>query len=108
MKVIKVGDWGLEDRLVLGGPPLVVLFMIEGDLTSDLRRADFRRVASERPDAKFLEVDVSENPSVVQEYSIRSIPEVIVFLVGHEVARHTKGSLSTTIDRVLGRLIDGD
>lgn len=102
MRVTQIGDWALEDRLAAGGPPVIVMFMEAGKRTADLRRAEFRRVAADHPDARFYEVDVLENPSVLQRYALAGTPVVLVFVHGEEVARHVGSLIETTVDRVLG------
>ena len=102
MKVKQIGDWTLEDRLVAGGPPVVVMFRnVEG--TADrLRRIDFRRVAQDHPEANFHEVDLIENPSVKTKYRLSVQPVVLVFVDGAEVARHVGPFIGPTIARLFG------
>ncbi len=47
MKILQIGDWTLEDRLAMGGRPLVVLFVKSDGQKNHLLRAEFRRVAEE-------------------------------------------------------------
>jgi hypothetical protein len=105
MKVPRISDWTLEDRLFLDGPPLVVMFLEADKRAADLRRWEFRRVAREHPDARFVEVDLIENPSMAQRYSITAAPSVLVFIHGVEVARHTGAHLEATVDRILGNSV---
>ena len=107
MKVPQIGDWNLEDRLFTDGPPLVVMFMESDKRSADLRRWEFRRVAREHPDARFVEVDLAENPSLAQRYAITAPPIVVVFVHGVEVARHAGARLETTVDRILGPCAGG-
>lgn len=102
MKVARISDWALEDRLLLDGPPLVVMFLEADKRSTDLRRWEFRRVAREHPDARFVEVDLVENPALAQRYAITAAPIVLVFIHGVEVARHAGAHFEATVDRVLG------
>lgn len=108
MKVAQIGDWALEDRLAAGGPPVIVMFMEAGKRAADVRRYEFRRVAADHPDARFYEVDVLENPSLIQRYTLAGTPIVLVFANGVEVARHVGSLIETTVDRVLGPESSGD
>jgi hypothetical protein len=102
MKVRQIGDWTLEDRLAAGGPPVVVLFMKAEGRSDRIRRADFRRVAEDHPQANFYEVDLIENPSLKEKYSIATPPLVLVFVDGAEVARDAGPFVGPTIVRALG------
>ena len=44
-------------------------------------------VAEERPDVKVVGIDIDENPELAREYSIYSIPCLIVFRDGMEAER---------------------
>ena len=105
MKVPQISDWALEDRLFMDGPPLVAMFVECDKRSADLRRWEFRRVAREHPDARFVEVDLVENPSMAQRYSITAAPVVLVFIHGVEVARHAGAHFEATVDRVLGNSV---
>jgi hypothetical protein len=102
VKIEQIGDWTLEDRLAMGGRPLVVMFVESDGQKNPLLRAEFRRVAENHRDAKFYEVDLLENPSLTQKYSIPKPPMTLVFVDGVEVARHAGALIATTINRALG------
>jgi len=102
MHVKQIGDWTLEDRLALTGRSLVVLFVASGDGKIHLIREQYRRVAGEHRDAEFVEIDLLENPSLSEKYSIPSTPMVIVFVDGLELGRHAGSPIATAVDRVLG------
>ncbi len=102
MRIEQIGDWTLEDRLALGGKPLVVRFFELGGKGEVAARKDFARVAAKHPDARFYEVDLVENPSLEERYSISRAPMVIVFINGAEVARQAGNLLATTVNRALG------
>ena len=102
MKIEQIGDWTLEDRLAAGGKPIVIRFMEMGVKGGEAARRDFNRVAATHPDARFYEVDLVENPSLLQRFSITQAPVVLVFINGIEVARHSGSLLATTVNRALG------
>ena len=102
MRIEQIGDWTLEDRLAIAGKPLVVRFFEMGGKGDVAARKDFARVAAKHPDARFYEVDLVENPSLAQRYSIARAPIVIVFVAGVEVARQAGNLLATTVNRALG------
>jgi hypothetical protein len=102
MKVRRIGDWSLEDRLAAGGPPVVVMFLNAEGKAEPLRRMDFHRVAENHSEASFYEVDLLENPSLRMKYSITQQPLVLMFVDGTEVARYAGTFLGPTLLRVLG------
>src|SRR5262245_33751938 len=102
MRIEQIGDWTLEDRLAIGGKPLVVRFFELGGKGEAAARKDFARVAARHPDARFYEVDLVENPSLGERYGIVRAPLVIVFINGVEVARQSGNLLATTVNRALG------
>lgn len=54
----------------------------------------FARAAAElEPDLRLAKVNVDEAPAMATAYQIRSIPTVVLFSDGREVARHS-GTLS--------------
>jgi len=103
MRVKRIGDWTLEDRLAAGGPPVVVMFSRAEGRKNPSLRTELRRVAEEHSDASFYEVDLAENPSVAMKYSVTAQPMVLVFVDGTPVARHTGPWLAATVLRILGQ-----
>jgi thiol-disulfide isomerase/thioredoxin len=102
VKVEQIGDWTLEDRLAMHGPPLVVMFFRIDERRQRMLQGEFRRLAEEHRDARFYEVDLVENPSLATKYSIATLPMVLVFVDGVEVGRHAGMRVSPMVDRVLG------
>ena len=47
----------------------------------------FELAAKQLPQVRFAKVDTDSEPQTASEYGIRSIPTIIVFNGGHEVAR---------------------
>src|SRR5258706_7371408 len=100
MRIEQIGDWTLEDRLAAGGKPLVVRFIEFGSKGGETFRREFKKIAVDHPDARFYEVDLVENPSLAQRYSIAKDPIVIVFVDGVEVVRQARSTiLAAIVDR---------
>lgn len=102
MRIEQIGDWTLEDRLALGGKPVVVRFFETGDKNDAAARRDFQRGAKAHPNARFYEVDVVENPSLVAKHRIGRAPMVLVFIDGVEVARQSGSLLAVAVHKALG------
>lgn len=109
MRIEQIGDWTLEDRLAAGGKPIVVRFIELGVKGGETSRREFKKIAVDHPDARFYEVDLVENPSLAQRYSIAKAPVVIVFVDGVEVVRQAGSTmLAAIVDRALGPSGDSD
>lgn len=100
--VPRIGDWTLEERLSEDGRPVVVMFLGAGGPAPGPSREQFRRLADGRPEARFYEVDLAENPSLQAKYSLSGELMVLLFVDGEEVARHEGSSAVPQIQRVLG------
>lgn len=101
MIIEQVSDWGLEDRLLVRGRPLVALFVQSDEILLAELRAELRQLAREHPGARFCEVDLLENPSLRLAYDIPFTPTVLVFVDGVEVARHAGTRIAGTVERLL-------
>ncbi len=83
-----VNDLMLIEELGRDAPPAMVLFHGAGDLPGLRARKLFQAAAREIGDrARFLAVDLCENPSMRRRFSITSRPTVILFVAGMEGAR---------------------
>jgi uncharacterized protein (DUF849 family) len=102
MRVEQIGDWTLEDRLAMHGPPLAILFFKMDEVRQTPLHREFRRLAEEHRDARFYEVDLLENPSLLKKHSILKPPMVLVFVDGVEVGRHAGAHLAAMVDQALG------
>lgn len=87
MHVKRIGDWTLEDRLADADRPLVVLFFRADGARSAIPEAAFRKLADAYPEARFVEVDLVENPSLSKRFAVASPPETVVFVGGVERGR---------------------
>jgi len=101
MNVKRICDWELEDHLGLDETPTVVLFIKAGEPSHRTARREFRQIAISRPDARFYEVDLLENPSLAAKFSIRTLPLTLVFAGGVEVARHAGSFQVGTVEGIL-------
>ena len=83
-----VNDWMLDRELRRPGAPVLVLYHgLDRDGTRPARAA-FRRAARQHVgSARFLQVNVNENPSLMERRRVRSVPAVIAYVDGRETAR---------------------
>ncbi|MBI3857082.1 MAG: hypothetical protein HY293_15455 [Planctomycetes bacterium] len=58
MKVQRISDWDLEDRLSIDPRPIVAMFIMTGEIGQDLAREQLKHMAASYPDARFYEVDL--------------------------------------------------
>lgn len=87
-RVRETNDWLLPEELAAsGGAPLLVLF----DLTEGLRETAAYALAAERHEgpARFLKLNVDENPSVLKHYRVRKLPTLVLYLGGVEAGRRS-------------------
>jgi hypothetical protein len=102
MHVKRIGDWTLEDRLADADRPLVVLFFRADGARSAIPEAAFRKLADAYPEARFVEVDLVENPSLAARFSIAAPPETVVFVGGVERGRGRGVRLEPAVAGLLG------
>src|SRR5262245_53626804 len=102
MHVKRIGDWTLEDRLADADRPLVVLFFRSDGARSAIPEAAFRRLADAYPEARFVEVDLVENPSLIKRSNVTAAPETVVFVGGVEKGRSRGVRLEPAVAGLLG------
>lgn len=102
MKATRIGDWQLTERIQTDLRPIVVLFLNSDTDRYTMTRAEFKELALLYPDALFFEVDLLENPSLVQTFNLSLWPTMLVFVGGMEVARQTGSEMIVSVARVLG------
>ena len=102
MQVRRIGDWTLEDRLAESDRPLVVLFFRADGARSAIPEAAFRRLADAYPAARFVEVDLVENPALAARFAVTAPPETLVFVGGIEKGRGRGVRLEPAVAGLLG------
>jgi hypothetical protein len=108
MSVTRICDWDLEDRLAMDRHPIVVMFLKAGDQGMQSPREELQSLAPSYPDARFFEIDLLENPSLIQRLGLRPrflplvLPMTLVFVEGIEKARHVGSLLVGVVEQILG------
>lgn len=100
-RVLEINDWLLPEELAAEGATLLVLF--DRSEKGPAREAFAAAAAQHGGSARFLRVDVDENPSVRKDYAVRALPAVLLFLNGKEVARLTGAIGDVAISELLAR-----
>lgn len=108
MRITRISDWDLEERLGLDSRPIVVTFMRAGERGHRAIREELQYLADSYPDARFYDVDLLENPSLEGKFDLRRgqeglrLPLTLVFMEGVEKARHAGALLVRVVERALG------
>ena len=114
MKVARICDWDLEDRLAVPHHPIVVMFMRTGEKGLESPREELQILAGFYPDSRFFEIDLIENPSLVQKLGLQTrltplaLPMTLVFVGGVERARHVGSLMVGVVEQILGPPPDRD
>lgn len=104
----RVGDWTLEDELQQDHTLRVVLFTRSGSSGCGRARRELLDLAADYFNARFLEVDLEENPSLAARFLIEETPTTLLFRDGVEVGRRTGHSLRPLLLKALGPEPDPD
>jgi thioredoxin 2 len=91
-KVRGINDWLLPEELAIPGTVLVMFAATESWSTDGTDLAFFAAAARHDGPVRFFKLNTDENPSVLKERHVRTLPTIILYVEGQEVARRT-GSL---------------
>lgn len=58
-------------------------------------------LAEERPDVKFVQVNVDKERELAAAYGLRSVPTLILFAAGTSLAKHTGAATKAQIEALL-------
>jgi len=100
-RVLEINDWLLPEELAVEGATVLVLF--DRSERGAARDAFASAAAQHGGSARFLRIDVDENPSVRKEYGIRTLPGVVLFVNGKEGARLSGAVGDAAISELLAR-----
>ena len=83
--------------------PVVVDFWADWSGPCKMMAPHFETAAREAPEIRFVKVDSDASPRASAQYGIRSIPTLILFIKGNEVARQSGAMQATELKRWIER-----
>lgn len=86
---IALGDQTLTHYVAHTELPIIVDFWAAWCGPCQTMAPQFAQAASQLPSVRFAKVDTEKAPQASAQYAIRSIPSLIVFRGGQEIARHS-------------------
>ena len=100
-RVLEVNDWFLPEELAIEGRTVLVLFHRSERVPA---LAVFAQAAAQHGgSARFLRVNVDENPSLKEGYALRGLPAILLFVNGKESARLSGAIGDVAITELLAR-----
>ncbi len=100
-KVLEINDWLLPEELAIEGRAVLVLF--DRSERGPARDAFAQAAAQHGGSARFLRIDVDENPSLRKEHGLRALPAILLFVNGKEAARLSGTIGDIAISELLAR-----
>jgi len=64
------------------------------------------KLETEFPTAKFIKVDIDEEPALAQKYKVRMVPTILIVKDGQEISRVTGMSLIEPLRKIFRDAID--
>ncbi|MBI3146676.1 MAG: thioredoxin fold domain-containing protein [Pseudogulbenkiania sp.] len=86
---LTLSDAALPGFLAGTGLPVLVDFWAGWCGPCQMMAPQFAAAAKARPTLRFVKLDTEQAPVAAQHYQIRSIPTLILFWQGRELARHS-------------------
>ena len=104
--MLQVTDANFDQEVLKSGIPVVIDCFADWCGPCRMLSPIFEKVSGEMEGkAKFVKLDVDANPTTSGTYEIRSLPTMIIFKDGKEVARHSGVMPPSTLkDWVSGNL----
>ena len=88
MSVTEVSDQDFEANVLQSGTPVLVDFWAEWCVPCHMVSPVVEEIAEDKSGALAVaKLNVDENPEVTRKYGVMSIPSLILFKAGNEVAR---------------------
>lgn len=87
--VATVTDQNFETEVLQSGLPVVLKTYTNRCGACQEFAPIFRSASNRLSNYKFVELDTANNPVVRQKYKIKTVPTLIFFVNGKEVARHS-------------------